>query len=254
MNDGRHMDDRQLQRYSRQIMLPQIDIVGQEKLLASNILIIGAGGLGCPAAMYLAAAGIGKISIADHDQVDLTNLQRQIAHSTDAIGKNKTDSLQQSLAALNPDCQVETINEKLTLEKLASLLTDFDLVLDCSDNFATRFAINAACVQHRVPLVSGAAIRFEGQIMVYEPALENNPCYRCLYPDTGEVEESCSENGVIAPLVGIIGSMQALEAIKLLTGTGQSACGRLILFDGLTLQWREIKTTKDERCPVCAAN
>lgn len=245
------MNDEQLLRYSRQIMLPQIDITGQEKLLAANVLIIGAGGLGCPAAMYLAAAGVGKVTIADYDKVDLSNLQRQIAHSTVDIGSNKTDSLKQTLAALNPECTIETINERLHQEKLESLISAVDVVLDCTDNFDTRFAINTACVTHKVPLVSGAAIRFEGQIMVYDPSQAGSPCYRCLYPDTGEVEETCSENGIIAPLVGIVGSMQALEAIKILTHVGETSSGHLLIFDGLTGQWRTLKTTVDPQCPVC---
>lgn len=251
MNDEQGMNDKQLRRYSRQIMLPQIDITGQEKLLAANVLIVGAGGLGCPAAMYLATAGIGKIIITDHDDVDLSNLQRQIAHTTSDIGQAKTDSLKSTLKSLNPECQIETINKKLGQEKLESLIDGIDVVLDCTDNFDTRFAINRACVKHKTALVSGAAIRFEGQIMVYDPTQKNSPCYQCLYPDTGETEETCSENGVIAPLVGIIGSMQALETIKLLTNMGQISSGRLLIFDGLGMQWREFKTTADPECPAC---
>jgi len=245
------MNDQQLLRYSRQIMLPQIDIAGQERLLASSILVVGAGGLGCPAAMYLAAAGAGKIIVVDHDEVDLSNLQRQIAHTASDIGRPKTDSLKSTLQSLNPDCTVEAINKRIDQQQLDSMIHKVDAVLDCTDNFDTRFAINAACVKHNKLLVSGAAIRFEGQLMVYDPAMDNCPCYRCLYPDTGEIEETCSENGVIAPLVGIVGSMQALEAIKLIAQTGESSGGRLLLFDALTLQWRELKTSADPHCPVC---
>jgi len=245
------MNDEQLLRYSRQIMLSSIDVDGQQKLLDSTALIVGAGGLGCPAAMYLAAAGVGRLIIADDDEVDLSNLQRQIAHGTNDIGTAKTDSLKSSLSSLNADCQVETINQRLDETTFGRYVQQADVVLDCTDNFEARFAINAACVVHKKPLVTGAAIRFEGQIMVYHPGKDGSPCYRCLYPDTGEVEETCSANGVIAPLVGIIGSMQALEAIKCLTGSGESLSHRLLILDGLEMRWREMKTIVDPQCPVC---
>jgi molybdopterin/thiamine biosynthesis adenylyltransferase len=245
------MNDEQLLRYSRQIMLPSIDIDGQQKLLDATVLIVGAGGLGCPAAMYLAAAGVGELIIADDDEVDLSNLQRQIAHGTKDIGTAKTESLKASVALLNTDCQVETVNERLDETTFIQYVQQADVVLDCTDNFDARFAINAACVANKKPLVTGAAIRFEGQVMVYHPGVDGSPCYQCLYPDTGEIEETCSANGVIAPLVGIIGSVQALEAIKCLTGVGESLSNRLLILDGLEMRWREMKTRVDPVCPVC---
>ena len=231
-------------------MLPQIDVTGQQRLGEASALIVGAGGLGCPVAMYLAAAGVGKLVIADDDEVDLSNLQRQIAHSTNDIGLPKTTSLMSTLAAINDECEVIEVRERLDQTGLSALVSEADVVLDCTDNFATRFAINTACVQHRVALVSGAAIRFEGQVMVYRPG-DDNPCYQCVYPDTGELEERCSENGVIAPLVGIIGSMQAMEAIKCLLDIGTTVQGRLLILDALHMQWRELKVARDPACPVC---
>jgi len=248
------MNDEQLLRYSRQIMLSQVDVAGQQKLLDATVLIVGAGGLGCPAAMYLTAAGVGKLLVADDDEVDLSNLQRQIAHGTRDIGSPKTSSLQNTLQSLNADCQVETIKQRLDEDALQQYVQQADVVLDCTDNFETRFAINAACVMHEKPLVIGAGIRFEGQIMVYRPDIEDSPCYQCLYPDTGEIEETCSANGVAAPLVGIIGSMQALEAIKCLVGIGESLSHRLLILDGLEMRWREMKTQIDPHCPVCQKN
>lgn len=248
------MTDRQLLRYSRQIMLPQIDVAGQRRLLDAAVLIVGAGGLGCPAAMYLAAAGTGRILIADDDVVDLSNLQRQIAHDTKDIGLAKAASLQATLQLLNHDCRVETIEKRLDQDTLRTYVQQVDVVLDCTDNFVARFAINATCVAYRTPLVVGAAIRFEGQVMVYDPDIEDSPCYRCLYPDSGEMEETCSANGVVAPLVGIIGSMQALEAIKCLAGVGQSLSHRLLVLDGLEMRWQELKTQVDPQCPVCREN
>ena len=247
------MNDDQLLRYSRQIMLSQIDAEGQQTLLDSTALIVGAGGLGCPAAMYLAAAGVGRLMIADDDVVDLSNLQRQIAHTTRDIGNAKTHSLQQTMQALNPETDVQAIDRRLDDDSLAGYVQQADVVLDCTDNFDTRFAINHACVTYSKPLVVGAAIRFEGQIMVYQPGVPDCPCYRCLYPDSGDIDESCSANGVIAPLVGIIGSMQALEAIKCLTGAGETLTNRLLVLDGLELRWREMKTRVDPACPVCGA-
>ncbi|TNG00128.1 MAG: molybdopterin-synthase adenylyltransferase MoeB [Gammaproteobacteria bacterium] len=245
------MDDDQLLRYSRQILLTQIGAEGQQRLLDASVLIVGAGGLGCPAAMYLAAGGVSHIIVADHDKVDLSNLQRQIAHTTADIGHQKTDSLKNTLSALNPNCRIDTIDAVMDEEKLSAAVANADLVLDCTDNFATRFIINETCVNQHKPLVSGAAIRFEAQVMVYNPADENSPCYRCLYPDMDAAEETCSENGVIAPLVGIIGSMQALESMKLLMNTGQILSGRLLILDALVMQWRELKVQKDNQCPVC---
>ncbi len=245
------MNDEQLLRYSRQIMLPQVDIAGQEKLLAARMLIIGAGGLGSPAAMYLAAAGIGHLVISDHDQVELSNLQRQLLHRDGDIGRNKADSAHDSLTAINPDISVTAIPARLSEAQLAGETAAADVVLDCSDNFDTRFEVNRACVHHRTPLVSGAAVRLEGQLSVFDNRDRNSPCYRCLYEEDGEEDQTCAGNGVLAPLTGIIGAMQALEAIKLVLGIGDSLSGRLVLFDGLTHEWRTLKLSRDSRCPVC---
>jgi adenylyltransferase/sulfurtransferase len=245
------MDDQQLLRYSRQIMLPQIDAEGQQKLLESHVLIIGAGGLGSPAAMYLASAGIGRITIADNDIVDLSNLQRQVLHRNKDLGRPKVDSARDTLAELNPDVQVTPLNILIDRTVLENLVIQADLVIDASDNFDTRFAINAACVASGTALVSGAAIRMEGQLSVFLPQRDDSPCYRCLYSEGDEPDQTCSENGVLAPLVGVIGSLQALEAIKVLLDIGESLCGRLLVFDGMYHEWRSIKLSKDPRCPVC---
>jgi adenylyltransferase/sulfurtransferase len=245
------MQDNQLLRYSRQIMLPQVDIEGQQKLLDSRVLIIGLGGLGSPAAMYLAAAGIGQLILNDFDQVDLSNLQRQIAHDTDNLGLSKVESAKHTLLRMNPEIQIETIGHQLVDKELEQEIAASDVVLDCTDNFATRFAVNRACVKTKTPLVSGAVIRFEGQITVFTPGYDDSPCYNCLYPDQGELEETCVRNGVIAPLPGIIGSMQALEAIKLIVGIGQSLRGRLLLFDALTMEWNRMSLRKNPACPTC---
>ena len=246
------MNDEQLLRYSRQIMLPDVDIDGQEKLLAARVLIIGLGGLGSPVAMYLAAAGVGNLVLADFDTVDLSNLQRQIAHTTARIGVNKSLSAAQALAELNPDVHIECVQEILSAENLARLVQQADVVVDCTDNFSTRFAINAACVTAKTPLVSGAAIRLEGQIAVFDARAENCPCYRCLYEEDTD-DASCAANGVLAPLVGIIGSMQALETIKLICGFGTGLAGRFLLLDARHMQWREMKLAKDPHCPVCGS-
>jgi len=245
------MNDDQLLRYSRQIMLPSIGIEGQEALLNARVLIIGLGGLGSPVAMYLAAAGVGTLVLADFDKVDLTNLQRQVIHSTDSIGVPKVISAQATLAKLNPECQVEAINHMLSEEQLGRQVEQATLVIDCSDNFSTRFAINAACVKHQTPLVSGAAIRMEGQVSVFS-GQPDEPCYRCLYGADGEVAETCAENSVLAPVVGIIGSIQATEAIKVITGAGQALTGRLLMMDALEMQWRTLKLKADPNCPVCS--
>lgn len=244
------MDDEQLLRYSRQIMLPTVGIEGQERLLGARILIMGLGGLGSPAAMYLAAAGVGTLVLVDFDRVDLTNLQRQIVHTTERIGELKVESARASLQALNPECRVEIIARQLDEAELKQQVAGVDLVLDGTDNFATRFAINKACHETGTPLVSGAAIRMEGQISVFtgEPG---GPCYHCLYPDQGEMDETCSANGVLAPLVGVIGSLQAVEAIKQLTGAGTTLHGRLLLLDALEMEWRTLRLTPDPACPVC---
>lgn len=244
------MDDARLLRYSRQIMLPQIDAAGQAKLGDARALIIGLGGLGSPASMYLAAAGLGELVLVDHDEVDLSNLQRQIVHTTDRIGTAKTLSAARTLEALNPDTRITAVDHKLDDEALAQAVNDADVVLDCSDNFATRFAVNAACVAAGTPLVSGAAIRWEGHISVFT-GRPGEPCYHCLYATGEEPEDSCTANGVVAPLVGIIGSTQALEAIKLVTGAGEPLVGRLLILDALDMSWRSIRLPKDPACPVC---
>lgn len=246
------MDDNQLLRYSRHILLPQIGIEGQEKLLGAHALIIGAGGLGSPAALYLAASGVGRITICDGDSVDLTNLQRQIAHFTHSLGSNKAESAQRTLAAINPEIRVVAIPHRIESKELALLVSQADVVLDASDNFATRHAVNRACVTHKKPLVSGAAIRFDGQVATFDMRSPASPCYHCLFPEVGGEEgERCAVMGVFAPLVGIIGSTQAAEALKILSGAGQPLNGRLLLLDGLQMEWRSIKLKKDPACPVC---
>ena len=245
------MDDDQLLRYSRHVLLPQIDIEGQEKLLSSRILIVGLGGLGAPAAMYLASAGIGQLILCDDDIVDLTNLQRQILHSTKDIGRKKTESAQSVLQAMNPDLTYEWIDRRLGEPELESVVHGVDLVLDCSDNLATRFMINRVCVRTRTALVSGAVIRFEGQIAVFDPASQDSPCYNCLYQDLGESTDSCSRNGVVAPLPGVIGSMQALEAIKYLVNPAAAQTGQLLIFDAWRLEWNRLRLRRNADCPTC---
>ncbi|MDP3008044.1 MAG: molybdopterin-synthase adenylyltransferase MoeB [Methylococcales bacterium] len=246
------MNDNQLLRYSRQIMLPQIDIAGQQQLLNSKVLIVGAGGLGSPAAIYLAAAGVGHITIYDNDTVDLSNLQRQIAHYTADVGTGKAISTRDTLNKLNPDVKVDAVQQRLEGELLAKEVKNADVVLDCSDNFSTRFAINQACVQQQTPLVSGAAIRFEGQVSVFTSGRNNSPCYNCLYTSDGEELQNCATNGVIAPITGIVGSMQALEAMKLIMGVGETLTGRLLLIDGLTMEINTMRLRKNAKCPTCA--
>jgi molybdopterin-synthase adenylyltransferase len=244
------MEDARLLRYSRQIMLPEIDVRGQERLLGSRAVVIGAGGLGSPAAMYMAAAGVGELVIVDDDRVDVGNLQRQIIHGTADIGRLKVDSAAETLAALNNDCHVTTVAERLDDAALRQAAGGADLMLDCSDNFATRFAVNAACAATSTPLVSGAAIGWEGQVGVFT-GRPDEPCYQCLYASGEEPEDSCTANGVIAPLVGIIGAIQALEALKLLSHAGNPLTGRLLLLDALTMHWRSLRLPKDPACPVC---
>jgi len=245
------MNDEQLLRYSRQILLPQFGTEGQQKLLDAHVLIIGLGGLGSPVAMYLAAAGVGELTLVDHDTVDLSNLQRQILHRNDNIGQPKVESAQHNLAQLNDEISIHTVNKKLDDDELQQVVSQVDLVVDATDNFPTRFAINRACVQHKKPLVSGAAIRLEGQVGIFDLRRADSPCYRCLYDEQGGVPETCSENGVMAPMVGIIGSIQALEVIKLLTDTGETLAGKLLISDGLHQEWRSMKLRKDPACPVC---
>jgi len=248
------MNDEQLLRYSRHILLPQIGIEGQERLLAARALVVGAGGLGSPATMYLAAAGVGTLVLCDDDSVDLTNLQRQILHHTASVGRPKVESGRDTLARLNPEVNVIALAQRLEGAALAEQVAAADVVLDCSDNFATRHAINRACVMHRKPLVSGAAIRFDGQVSVFDLRRPDSPCYNCLFPEGRDAEEvRCATMGVFAPLVGIIGATQAAEALKLVVGCGESLSGRLLLLDGLAMEWRAIQLGKDSGCAVCAS-
>jgi molybdopterin-synthase adenylyltransferase len=247
------MKDEQLLRYSRQIMLPQMDVAGQQKLIEATVLIVGMGGLGCPAAMYLAAAGVGHLIIADDDVVELTNLQRQVAHSQSMIGEPKVVSAQQTLLGLNPDLKITALQKRLEGANLSEAVSQADLVVDACDNYTTRFAINSACIEHGKPLVSGAAIRMEGQVAVFDSRSPISPCYQCLYSQGGDEDASCSENGVMAPLVGIIGAVQAMEAIKLLAGIGESLTGRLLLLDASSLQWREMRLPRDSNCGACGS-
>jgi len=245
------MDDKQLLRYSRHILLPQVGIEGQQRLLEARVFLIGLGGLGSPVAMYLAASGVGHLVLVDHDRVELSNLQRQIAHSTNAIGIDKVASAKQTLQALNPGVRITTFNKVLNADELTEQVQLADVVVDASDNFATRFALNRICVAQKKPLVSGAAIRMEGQVTTFRADQPDSPCYRCLYKDMDELAETCSETGVLAPVVGIIGSIQAVETLKVLTGAGQTLTGRLLILDAQTMEWRELRLRKDPDCPVC---
>lgn len=245
------MTNDQLLRYSRQMMLPEIDAVGQQRLARAHVLIIGMGGLGSAACIYLAAAGVGHLTIVDFDRVDLSNLQRQILYVTADIGRPKVTAAREHLAAMNPDVTIEAIDTRLEPAALQKQVEQATIVVDCCDNFQTRFAINAACQQTGKPLVSAAAIRFEAQISVFIPDDPDSPCYRCLYTDESAVNETCTANGVIAPLLGVIGSMQALEAMKLIMHIGESLRGRLLLFDAMRMEWHTAKLPKDPDCPVC---
>ena len=246
------MTDEQLLRYSRHILLSQIGIEGQENIVNARALVIGAGGLGSPAAYYMASAGVGTLVLADGDTVDLTNLQRQILHRTDAVGMAKSESGKRTLNEINPECEVVALTERLAGPRLEQEVARADVVLDCCDNFATRHAVNRACVKFAKPLVSGAAIRFDGQVAVFDSRQPNAPCYHCLFPEGQDVEEvRCAVMGVFAPLTGIIGTVQAAEALKLLIGCGTSLAGRLLLLDGMGMEWREIKVPRDPGCPVC---
>ena len=247
------MNDDQLLRYSRHILLDEIGIEGQQRLLAAHALIIGAGGLGSPVALYLGTAGVGRLTIVDHDTVDVTNLQRQIAHNLARVGRPKAESARDTIAAINPDVQVLPLVERADAARLDSLVRDADVVIDCSDNFATRHAVNAACVAHRKPLVSGAAIGFDGQVSVYDTRDAEAPCYACLFPAEATFEEvQCATMGVFAPLVGIIGSVQAAEALKLLAGVGISLAGRLQMLDARAMEWTEVRMQRNAGCAVCA--
>ena len=248
------MNDYELLRYSKQIMLPQVDIEGQQKINDSTILIIGMGGLGSPTALYLAAAGVGHLVIADFDQVELSNLQRQIIHRTADIGDDKVNSAKTKLLELNPNIKVTIANEIMHSDNLVSLIKDVDIVLDGTDNFESRFEINKVCVESQKPLISAAVIRFEGQISVFKGYEVDQPCYQCLYSEQGDSRESCVENGVLAPVAGLVGTMQALQAIKVLLGIGEQLCGELLLIDGLDLSFRKVKIAKDPECPICGLN
>jgi molybdopterin/thiamine biosynthesis adenylyltransferase len=246
------MDDDQLLRYSRHILLEEIGVEGQDRIMAAHALLIGAGGLGSPVALYLATAGVGRITLVDHDTVDLTNLQRQIAHDMSRLGQPKAASARQALAAINPEVQVVPVVERADAQLLDELVPQADVVVDCCDNFATRHAINAACVRHRKPLVAGAAIRFDGQVSVFDTRGAASPCYACVFPPSDEFEETrCATLGVFAPLVGIIGSIQAAEALKLLAGVETSLAGRLQMLDARSMEWNEIRAPRNFQCPVC---
>jgi adenylyltransferase/sulfurtransferase len=248
------LNDDLLLRYSRHILLPGVGVAGQARICDASVLIVGAGGLGCPVALYLGAAGVGRLLLADGDTVDLTNLQRQIGHATAAIGQNKADSLARSVLAINPAISVQVIRQALAAEALHEAVAAVDLVVDASDNFATRHAVNRACVALGKPLVSGAAIGFSGQLAVFDSSRAHSPCYHCLFPDqAGEPETRCAEAGVFSPLVGVIGAMQAMEALKYLAQAGEPLVGRLLLWDGLQAEARVMKVPRDAACPVCGA-
>lgn len=248
------MNDSQLLRYSRHILLDELGIEGQQQLLASRALIVGAGGLGSPVALYLGSAGVGRLTIVDDDRVDATNLQRQIAHKLSGVGELKAESIRQAIADLNPDVQVTAVTMRADDTLLDTLVQQADVVLDCSDNFATRHAINRASVKHRKPLVSGAAIRFDGQVSVYNPRQALSPCYACVFPETALFEETqCATMGVFAPLVGIIGSVQAAEALKLLCNVGEPLTGRLLMLDGRSMSWSEVRMPRNAACSVCGS-
>lgn len=251
-DDGLSDDD--LLRYSRHILLEEFGVEGQRRLLGSHALVIGAGGLGSPVLLYLGTAGVGRITVVDHDTVDLTNLQRQIAHTLERVGQPKVESAARSIAAINPTVRVRALRERVEGERLAELVAEADVVIDCSDNFATRHAVNRACVAHCKPLVSGAAIGFDGQVSVYDTRAAEAPCYACLFPPESEFEEvRCATMGVFAPLVGIVGTVQAAEALKLLAGVGSSLAGRLQMLDARTMEWNEVRLGRQPGCPVCSA-
>lgn len=246
------MNDNQLLRYSRHILLPQVEYAGQEKITQSHALIVGAGGLGSPVALYLAASGLGQLTICDFDEVDLTNLQRQIIHTTQSVGMNKAVSAQQTVYEVNPEVKVQTVQQKSTESEMATLVKEADVVIDCSDNAKTRYALNRLCLTHKKPLVSGAAVNFEGQVTVFDFRNEVSPCYHCLFPDAEDNQDlRCAENGVFSPLVGMIGTTQAAEALKCLMRIGEPLQGRLLMLDALTAEWRTIKFARDPACLVC---
>jgi len=247
------VDDSQLLRYSRHILLPEVGIDGQQRIADAHALVVGAGGLGSPVALFLASAGVGTITLCDADTVDLTNLQRQIVHDTSTIGMPKVESAKQRLAAINPGVDVRALPARVGPTELASLVAAASIVLDCSDNFATRHAVNRACVAARRPLVSGAALRFDGQLAVFDPRRDDSPCYHCVFGEGDDLEETrCAVMGVFAPLVGVIGSMQAVEALKLLAECGEPGVGKLFLYDALAAEWRTMRIRRDPACPVCS--
>ena len=245
------MDDEALLRYARQIMLPQLDVAGQERLLAGRVLIVGLGGLGSPVALYLAAAGVGCLELADGDRVEASNLQRQILHGEADRGRPKVASARDRLAALDPRVRVEVRGERLADDALAAAVAAADLVVDATDDVATRYALNRSCLRYRRPLVSAAAIRFEAQLSTFDPRRADSPCYRCLWPDAGELDAACAENGVIAPLVGVVGSLQALEVVRLLAGIGETLVGRVLVYDGLAGRFDEFRLRRRSDCPDC---
>ena len=249
------MNDDQLLRYSRHILLDEVGIEGQQRLVDAHVLVVGAGGLGSPVALYLAASGVGHISIADHDVVDITNLQRQIAHTTARVGQTKVDSASQAMLALNPEVRVTALPHKLDAAQLDALVPTVQVVVDCCDNFETRQAVNAACVKHQVPLVSGAALRMDGQLAVYDARDDKSPCYACIFPPDQVPEEvRCATMGVLAPLVGVIGTMQAMETVKLITGMGSRLTGRLLMLEGRGMEWNDVRLQRNMACPVCGAS
>jgi len=248
------MEDQELLRYSKQIMLPQVDVEGQQKIMDATILIVGMGGLGSPTALYLAAAGVGHLIIADFDQVELSNLQRQIIHQTKDIGDDKVNSAKNKLTELNPNIKITIANEIIHTGNLPELIKGVDIVLDGTDNFDSRFEINQICVEHQKPLVSAAVVRFEGQVSVFKGYEKDLPCYQCLYSVDGEENESCIDNGVLAPVAGLVGTIQALQAIKVILNLGDQLCGSLLLVDALDLSFRKVKIGKDLKCPVCNLN
>jgi molybdopterin/thiamine biosynthesis adenylyltransferase len=249
------VNDDQLLRYSRHILLDEVGIEGQQRLVDAHVLVVGAGGLGSPVALYLAASGVGHISIADHDVVDITNLQRQIAHTTARVGQTKVDSASQAMLALNPEVRVTALPHKLDAAQLDALVPTVQVVVDCCDNFETRQAVNAACVKHQVPLVSGAALRMDGQLAVYDARDDKSPCYACIFPpDHAPEEVRCATMGVLAPLVGVIGSMQAMETVKLITGMGSRLTGRLLMLEGRGMEWNDVRLQRNMACPVCGAS
>ena len=247
------MNDQQLLQYSRHLLLPEIDMQGQQAWLDATVLVLGLGGLGSPVALYLASAGVGKLILADDDAVELSNLQRQVIHTTETIGKPKAESAAEQISRINPSTEVEVRVERFDEAGLGAVVKTVDLVVDCTDNFTTRHALNRACYRAKVPLVSGAAIRFDGQITVYDPRAEASPCYRCLYPESAELDLNCSTSGVFAPLVGMVGTVQAAEALKVLASIGEPLVGRLLMVDALRMDWRTLKLKADPNCPVCGA-